>query len=389
MVSSWGIPIDTTKIEEDLNNLKMMCIIYKDNSVVWHYPESFLPQQLDYTSFSDSKFLGEMYNINISHYISFGEIGHYTAAHADNGVYKYYLAIDYTPKSDLWIRFIPAAIMNLVFMFILYLVFRRYLKPVYLMRNRVDALEKGDLESKIPIIGEDELASLSKTINRMISDIKDLLEKKQLLLSDISHELRSPLARMRLLSEMLPKHKNTAKLKIEIAFIDDIISNILLSDKLSTPYSNLEITEVYVDNLVAKVVAMFPNSEESIKVISSLHNDKISLDETKISLALRNLIDNAIKYGGNNNPIEIIINSIDKYLEITVKDFGSGIGQDEIEKITAPFFRRDIHKSKRIRGFGLGLSITKKIVEAQGGKLKIESEKSQWSKFTLCLPKKI
>ncbi|MBC8213892.1 MAG: HAMP domain-containing histidine kinase [Candidatus Marinimicrobia bacterium] len=386
MVSSWEIPPDTIKIKEDLINLKMMCIIHTDSSFFWNYPKDFFPERLDYTSFSDSEFLGEMYDIDISRYVSFGEIGSYTAAYIDNEPYHYYLAIDYTPKSDLWIRFFPAAIMNLVFMIILYLVFRRYLKPVYLMRKRVTALEKGDLDSEIPIIGEDELASLSKTINRMIAEIRDLLEKKQLLLSDISHELRSPLARMRLLSEMLPEHKNTQKLKIEIAFIDDIISNILLSDKLSTPYSNLELVEINIDNLLAKVVAMFPNSQNNILITGKPLDLTIHLDETKIRLALRNLIDNALKYGGKNQPVEISILTSEKYLEISVKDFGKGVSKYDIKKITEPFYRREIHKDKKIRGFGLGLSITKKITEAHGGMLKIESKQGEWSVFTLCFP---
>ena len=93
---------------------------------------------------------------------------------------------------------------------------QRYLRPVQLIKERVFALEDGDLESEIQILGnDDELASLSRAVNEMIKDIRYLLNQKQQLLLDVSHEFRTPLARMQLLIEMLPKHKNIGKLLLK------------------------------------------------------------------------------------------------------------------------------------------------------------------------------
>ena len=84
------------------------------------------------------------------------------------------------------------------------------------MKQRVYEFEQGDLDSKIPITGRDELASLAKSVNKMTENIRILLNQKQMLLLDVSHELRTPLARMQLLVEMIPNHKNIVKLKEEI-----------------------------------------------------------------------------------------------------------------------------------------------------------------------------
>ena len=180
-----------------------------------------------------------MYGIKIPLKVFFGEINTMSVTVVDNGNYLFYLAIDYIPPSEIN-NLLFAFILAILFIIGLYFFIHRYLKPVQLMKNRIKALETGDLKSKIDIIGEDELADLSNSMNQLIADINILLENKHQLLLEVSHELRSPLARMQLLIEMIPKHKNIIKLKEEVKFLEGMISNLLLSDRLSMPYSKLD-----------------------------------------------------------------------------------------------------------------------------------------------------
>ena len=101
---------------------------------------------------------------------------------------------------------------------------------------------------------------------------------------EVSHELRSPLARMQLLLEMIPKHKNLKKLKEEVVFLEGMIENLLLSDRLSLPYSKLDLEQFTTDEIVQRVLEMFPTSGEKIKVKNSIPEALVLIDETKFGL---------------------------------------------------------------------------------------------------------
>ncbi|MFQ6609624.1 MAG: ATP-binding protein [Fidelibacterota bacterium] len=382
MVESWGIPPDTTKILEDLENLKMIGGIYKNGKKIWSFPNDFSND--GYLEYSDSQYLGDLYGIKIPLYVTFGDLAQLPAATVDNGDYKYFLAINYESPSELMIRIVPASILTLVFMVILFFFIQRYLYPIKLMKRRIFALEQGDLDSTIFVQGDDELADLSRTINKLIFDIKHLLTQKQNLLADVSHELRSPLARMQLLIEMIPAHKNVTRLKQEVKYLEQIISNLLLSDKLSVPFKSLEISVVELQDFIDRIVARIPQSSSEILISGDIPEIKIKIDSTKMRIAFTNLLENALKYGHSDKPIEISCSVDSQYFLFCVKDFGPGIEKTDLDRLTEPFFRGAANKRKD--GVGLGLSITKKIVLAHGGDLQIQSEPGKGSLFSIRLP---
>ena len=300
----------------------------------------------------------------------------------DNGNHLFYLVIDYIPPAEIN-NLIFAIILSILFIVGLYFFISKYLRPVQLMKNRIEALEEGDLTSKIDIIGEDELADLSNSMNKLIEDINVLLENKHQLLLEVSHELRSPLARMQLLIAMIPKHKNLDKLKEEIEFLESMISNLLLSDRLSMPYSKLDLENYTIREVVNKLMEMFPVKRQMIKIDNHIPDELVYIDGTKFTLALRNLLDNAIKYSKDNMEISLIIVKNDD-IEFQVKDSGFGVSKKHIHKLTEPFYQAD--QTVSTKGFGLGLTICKKIIESHKGKLRIESEKEKGSCFILHLP---
>ena len=135
--------------------------------------------------------------------------------------------------------------------------------------------------------------------------------------------------------------------------------------------------------LMDKVKEMFPDNDNKIKIITEIPNVTLEVDELKMMLAIRNLLDNALKYSEYNNEkqCEIYFKTNNNILSISIKDFGRGIRKNEIPKLTDPFYR--VEKEKNVKGFGIGLTIVKKVIEAHNGKLIIESEYGKGSVFTL------
>ena len=191
---------------------------------------------------------------------------------------------------------------------------------------------------------------------------------------------------MQLLIAMIPEHKNLTKLKEEVEFLEGMIGNLLLSDRLSRPYSKLDLQKFSTQDIVGKVMEMFPTKRYRVNINNDIPDEQLYIDETKFSLALRNLLDNAFKYSKpqDNADIELtIVKNND--IEFQVKDSGIGISKADINKIPQPFFQAN--QTVSTKGFGLGLTICKKIIESHKGRLSIESELEEGSIFTLHLPK--
>ena len=394
MVKGWGNPPDTNFVKKEIKNLHMWCGIFEREISEYGVPYpgkiywSNLPQEIslnDFYSWTISSDFEYMYDLIIPFKVFFGEINDMPVTVVDNGNHLFYLVIDYKPPSELN-NLIIAFILAIVFIISLYLFIRKYLKPVQLMKNRIEALEEGDLKSKIEIIGEDELADLSYSMNQLIMDINILLENKHQLLLEVSHELRSPLARMQLLIAMMPEHKNLTKLKEEVEFLEGMIGNLLFSDRLSLPYSKLDLQKFSTQNIIGKVLDMFPTNRDRVKIDNDIPDEQVYVDETKFSLALRNILDNAFKYSKPQANADIKLTVVKNGdIEFQVKDSGIGISKDDINKITQPFFQAN--QTVSTKGFGLGLTICKKIIESHKGRLSIESEPKEGAIFTLHLPK--
>ena len=312
---------------------------------------------------------------------------------ADNNkqqIIGYWLITDYPLPADIsW----PEIVLILALVLILSLTFmiiRQFLMPIQNIIVHVKKLKRGTLHSKIPVTSNDELGKLSETINKMTEDMNLLVNQKQNLLIDVSHELKTPLTRLKfIIANMKLDSEDAISLNKEINFLQDMISNMLLSDKLSTPYiEDLEKKEIDLKNLIQHACDMFYQIEKKLKITeNSALGLVVNVDPYKLSLAIKNLIDNALKYGNPNKLIELSVVNKKNNIEICVTDFGAGIKKEQIDKIIQPLYRGRAAKAQSKSGFGLGLAITKKIVEAHKGLLKIESQEGQGSSFIIVIPK--
>ena len=371
LLNGWDFPQDSLNIKKDINNLRLNVTFYgQDSSLVWYYPEPVYPG--GYLSYADSDDLEKIHFIKNPLFVSHGSTdSDEFLTYVKKDSFHVFISINQNVGSE-YTNYLPPLVVSIVFMIIFNLFIRRFLRPVKLMKKRISLLAEGDMNSKIIIKGNDELADLSISINKMIGDIKALLNQKQQLLIDVSHELRSPLARIRLLTEMLPEHKNRKKLVDEVVFLEGMISNLLYSDKLSLPYTNVQYENIKTKNLITKVLDLINVNLNRFNIKNTVPGLEVWVDETKLIIALRNLIDNALKYGDPKQAIEIEVFQKKQMIVFKITNYGNKIQSSDLSNIFKPFFRSQNNKNT-ISGFGLGLTICKKIVDSHLGKLSMTS----------------
>ena len=393
LITSWGSTPNMEIGLEKLNNLQIKCsIFYNDhdslciNDTLVYWSNHSNPIMLcDYLSYSDTRGFSEMHNIEYSNYVSFGDVEFddliTQATLVETDTYKYLLTLDIPPLDTP--NFYPFVILALLSFLLLFLTIRQFLRPIVYIEKRIVALEKGDLDSELKIRGYDELAVLSANFNTMVKEIKNLLKQKERLLSDVSHELRTPLAKIRLMLALMPEHKKVKDVDKQIKVLDSLITNILLSDQMSAPYSNLNIKKTTVSKLIEQAVELtFVDSVYVDYTINKI-DPEVKVDAVKMSIAIKNLIENAYKYSESEEKIKIYINQDSKYVTILVKDRGPGIESALIENITKAFVRGS---NQTVPGFGLGLSICYKVINAHLGKLDIKNNPNGGASFTICIP---
>ena len=399
LVESWGSPPNIEMMETELENLGISGLVLFDdldtlclNDTITYWSNFTHKINLcNYFSYSDSKDLGIRHNIDFPSYVSFGDyLGNshqYQMTYIKQHGFIYLLAVDYLGLPNTSLNALPLICLAFIFMFFLYLLVRRFLKPINLIEQRIKALEKGDYSSKIKgPFSQDELGSLSTNLNHLIGEIKKLLNQKERLLSDVSHELRTPLAKIRLLIAMIPEHKKIKEVDKQVKIIDSLITNILLSDKMSSPYSNLNLKKISLVALINEAVEMTFVKNFNIKFLIS-KNTTVRVDIIKMSVAIKNLLENAYKYSSNADMIQIKVFEENKNILISIIDNGPGIDEKIKQNLTKAFIRGENQPAIN-QGFGLGLSICKKVVVAHGGSIIIKNnKKSPGSCFTLSFPK--
>ena len=383
LLNDWDFPQDSLNIKKDINNLRLNVTFYgQDSSLVWYYPEPVYPD--GYLSYADSDDLEKIHFIKNPLFVSHGSTdSDEFLTYVKKDSFHVFISINQNVGSE-YTNYLPPLVVSIVFMVIFNLFIRRFLRPVKLMKKRISLLATGDMNSQIIIKGNDELADLSISINKMIAEIKGLLNQKQQLLLDVSHELRSPLARIRLLTEMLPEHKNRKKLVDEVVFLEGMISNLLYSDKLSLPYTNVQYENIKTKNLITKILDLINVDLSRFDIKNTVPHIEVWVDETKLIIALRNLIDNALKYGDPEQAIEIEIFQKQQMIVFKITNYGNKIQSSDLDNIFKPFFRSQNNKNT-ISGFGLGLTICKKIVDSHLGKLSMTSTDSGTS-FLIEIP---
>jgi signal transduction histidine kinase len=266
------------------------------------------------------------------------------------------------------------------FMALAYGLVRRWLRPVDDIAAGARRFGQGDFSQPIVVRRHDqgsELGELAGAINTMGADIHQMLEAKRGLLLAISHELRSPLTRARLNTELLPDDDDASRAQREALMRDlgvmrDLIADLLESERLGRGHAALQTAPLDLAALVREVVAELPPSPVTVQMaLATLLPPALVLDRTRMRLLLRNLLDNAVRHSaGVTTQAPIVSAQVQGHrLLIMVRDFGPGVDDAHLPHLCEPFYRPDSARTRLAGGVGLGLSLCRLVAQAHGGTL--------------------
>lgn len=264
---------------------------------------------------------------------------------------------------------------------LLYFLLRIIFKPLKELSSAVVQIGDGNYDLKVPVTTKDEFGDLAESINEMSSKISSSLKAKEQLLIDVSHELRSPLTRMKLGLEV---GSSKEKIEEDVIEMERMVTGLLENYRADTNFSTLKLEKTDVADLLDDTISEYEQSSR-LKFTKPSKEAELNVDSEKMQIVFRNLIDNALKY--STDDIEIGIREHGSNLEVSFKDKGPGIAAEDRKYIFEPFYRADRSRSRKTGGFGLGLSICKKIVDAHKGEIIINSSPGNGTEVIVSLKK--
>lgn len=243
-----------------------------------------------------------------------------------------------------------------------------------------------------------EYNRVAQSVNKMLDRMKVVDDSREEFVANVSHELKTPMASMKVLADSLLGQEEVPN-EIYREFMGDIVSEInreneIISDlltmvKVDRTNAELNISTVNVNDLVELVLKRLnPIAEErNVELImESFRPFAAEVDEVKMTLAVNNIVENAIKYNKEEGFVRVSLNADHKYFYIKVADSGIGIPNDCVERVFDRFYRVDKARSRETGGTGLGLAITKSIVLMHKGTIKVYSKENEGTTFTIRIP---
>lgn len=306
------------------------------------------------------------------------------------------------PSGEMYVLFLPAAnadigpprmpppgiqiAIALLASLLFSAAFATYLsRPIRHLRKVSNRLAEGDLNARVsPLIGSrnDELSDLGKDFDVMATHLQALLNAQRQLLHDVSHELRSPVARMRLavgIAQQQPDKVAMAlgRIEREAERLDELLGQILTLARLESGLSNDGKEKVSIDELLEEIIQDVSfEAQASGRTIEYRADIKAEVEGQRELLrrAFENVIRNAIKYTADASAVEIRLAGESHKPTIWIRDHGSGIPEEELNKVFQPFYRLPSEKDKsRASGYGLGLAIAQRALHKHAGTLELSN----------------
>jgi two-component system OmpR family sensor kinase len=271
-----------------------------------------------------------------------------------------------------------------------FLIVSDLLKPIALLRSAAATISSTDLSRRIAVVGNDDLAVLTSTVNGMLDRIEHAFSSQRELLDDVGHELRTPLTVVRGHLELMDPHDPEDAAAARAIALDELDRMNALVEELMTlaksrrpDFVTPEPTDVAV--LTDEVLTKARPLGERRWTLDSLAVDAvIALDPRRITQAWLQLANNAVKFSHEGSVVALGSAADEEHVRLWVRDEGVGIAPDDQERIFERFARAD---TGGVEGSGLGLTIVQSIAEAHGGRVELASRQGEGSTFTIVLPR--
>lgn len=272
------------------------------------------------------------------------------------------------------------------------------MRPFTNLKAAISDIRDGFGENEITGTAYVETEELSDALNKLLARIKRIDDSRQEFVSNVSHELKTPLTSMKVLADSLNSQEDVpvelykefmADIGNEIERENKIITDLLSLVKMDKSAGDLNIASVNVSEMLEQIMKRLrPIAEkQGIQlVLESFRPVTAEIDEVKLTLAITNLIENAIKYNKEDGWVHVTLNADYQYFYVKVEDSGIGIPEEAIEHIYDRFYRVDKSHSREIGGTGLGLAITRNAILMHRGAIKVHSTLGEGTLFTVRIP---
>jgi signal transduction histidine kinase len=272
------------------------------------------------------------------------------------------------------------------------------MKPFEKLSTEISAVKAGYSTDPIKAPAFVETEHIADAFNQVLARMNALDESRQEFVSNVSHELKTPMTSMKVLADSLVQQENVPvemyrefmiDIKNEVDRENQIITELLTLVRMDRKDSKLNVKECNVNKMVELILHRLRPIAQKRDIeltMVSMREVYAEIDEVKMIMVITNLVENAVKYNRDHGKVRVTINADPYNFYISVEDTGVGIPQDSLDKIYERFYRVDKSRSREVGGTGLGLSITKSIILQHHGAIDVQSILGEGTKFTVTIP---
>lgn len=295
--------------------------------------------------------------------------------------------------------FILFTLVSIVILALAFIISRLLVKPFERVTAAITGVQEGYETEKIEVSGYNEMETIVGAINQLLSRLQLLDASRQEFVSNVSHELKTPLASMKVLADSIVMMGDQAPVEMYREFMEDItheidrensiITDLLSLVKMDKRSGELNIKTVNINEmleLILKRLGPIAEKNDIELIYESERTVEAEIDEVKLTLAFSNLVENAIKYNRKNGWVKIELDADHQFFVVMVKDSGIGIPEESLNHVFERFYRVDKSHSREIGGTGLGLAITRSSILMHRGAIKVSSEMGQGTEFMVRIP---
>lgn len=294
--------------------------------------------------------------------------------------------------------YLVLGILWIVILVCAYFATRRVITPLKELVSYISKITDGFLGEKVTMNSFIEVENIVDSINHMTTKLETLESSRQEFVSNVSHELKTPITSIKVLADSLLQQEDAPAelyreflfdINAEIERENKIITDLLSLVKMDKTAGELNIATININELceqILKRIKRIADGRNIDLIFESYRPVMAEVDEVKLSLAINNLIENAVKYNYDNGWVRVSLNADHKFFYIKISDSGVGIPEDEQENVFERFYRVDKARSRETGGTGLGLSITRNAILMHRGAIKIYSKEGEGTTFTVRIP---
>lgn len=291
---------------------------------------------------------------------------------------------------------VGGALAIVIALILTFVLSRRISSPISVLANAARRLGQGDLSQRVRFQGKGEVGTLAQAFNSMAADLERAEQLRRNLVADVAHELRTPLSNIQGYLEairdrvMKPNAATIRSLSEETVLLSRLVNelqelSLAEAGELKLVYQAEDITEL-IKQAVTPWQPKIATKELSLSLDLPDNLPLVSIDRQRVNQVLHNLLENAVAHTPKGGTINVAALTQGDWVEVSVSDTGEGIPAEDLPYIFERFYRVDKSRSRATGGSGLGLTIAKRLVEAHGGKIAVQSELGKGSRFSFTLP---